>query len=418
MGNAPMSGKSKKQKSVTEVKIPDEFEDAFGALGDATEQLTGRALSTPYRTVGFTPAQNQALSIARNTGVDPALNQAARLFGNNQGIQGLRGINIGAERSGALTPLRNFNSDELRRLDFDALKGFRPNALQGLTFDQLEATARGDNLDVANNPFLQEALANAQRITTERFTRDVQPALAAQFGGGFGLTGSSSINAQRRAAEDLSRTLGEQATSTFADQFNRERQLQEAASSQLGQLGLSRAQGIDQLGFNRASELGQLGLQRGSQIDANQLARGQSLGQLGLGFTQAGIQRGANLGQLQNQQAQGISSIGQARQAQKLRQAGILGSLGEQQRAIRERSLNAPLDEQIRRLQGIGGIIGLSQGQQTTAGGGGGSQAGGVLGGALSGAGLGAAVGSAVPGVGTLFGAGIGALGGGLFGAL
>lgn len=373
------------KKSFLQLTPRQRRQQGLGSIGNADTGIERGVLESTFNTGGFTPFTSddkRAFSLARGlSGSDRAIGQAGNIFSNNQGASGLNAIDIGRRQEGAQTALSNFDSQALRGLDF-----------QGL-----EATARGDFLDVANNPFLGRALDDAQRRTTDRFTQDVQPALASQFGGGFGLTGSGSINAQRRAAEDLSRSLSEQATSTFANQFNRERGFQESARSQLGQLGLSRAQGID----------------------ANQLSRANSLGQLGLGFTQADIQRGTNLGNIQNQQGQGLLQTGQARRGQETQRIGLLNSIGQQQRQAaqdlfnrQQAVFNAPIDEQTRRLNNAAGILGVSNGLGSTTtiqgGGGGGGGAGGALGGALTGGALGSAFGP--------LGGGIGAIGGGLLG--
>lgn len=405
-------GKSKKQKTTTTVSPPEEFRGAFGALGDISESLIGDVVSKPRQIPGFTGAQQKALSLTQGlSGSDPALGQAAGLFRNNPGVGLLKGIDIGQQRRQAINPLQQFSPDALRGVTFGALKGFDSGALKGLDFNQLKQTAGGEFLDVANQPFLAQALEDAQRRTTERFTQDVQPALAAQFGGGFGLTGSASIRAQTRAAEDLSRALSEQATSTFADQYTRERGLQEQARGLFSQLQLNRAGQIDQNALSRAQNLGQLQLGRAGQVDELGLSRASQLGQLGLGFTQADISRGANVGQLQNQAAAGLAGVGGQRRAQQAQRIGLLGSIGEQQRALQERQLN-PIDDTISRLQGIGGIIGLGSPFNTTqasAGGGGGGGLTGALGGALSGGALGSQFGP--------LGIGIGAIGGGILGA-
>lgn len=439
--------------SSTSNKPPKQLRGAFDQLGQSTEDLTGLInrrpsylslkadsrvqglnnmlakygsggldrglLETTFATGGFTPftADDQrAFSLARGlSGSDPALQEALGLYRSNSGIGALEGIDIGRNRTNATQALRDYNSDALQGLNFRALENYAPTALRNLDFDQLEATARGDFLDVANNPFLSDALANAQRQTTEAFQRDVQPALAAQFGGGFGLTGSSSINAQRRAAEDLSRSLSEQATSTYAGQYNIERALQEQAAAQLGQLGLGRATNLDSLRLDRAGQLGQLGLSRAQGIDANLLNRATALGDLGLGFTNAAIDRGSSLANAELAQAQGIAGVGEARRAQELQRIGLLNSIGAQQRqsaadffGATQNRYDAQVNDQLARLQGISSIInGTPFGTQTQ--GGGGSRASGIVGGAATGAAAGAAFGP--------YGALIGGVGGGLLGA-
>lgn len=392
-----MSSGGSKQKSTTENRPAKEFEGAFSALGAQAEDLIGdvrnrnsfvgssgklrnrhldsitarnggfsgldqRLLEQTFDTGGYTGFTADDLDAFNRTrqldGANPLLGQAANRFKKNTGIDALGALDVNGQRDASL------------------------RALQGLDFDQLQQTARGDFLDVSNNPFLSDALDNAQRRTTDAFKRDVQPALAAQFGGGFGLSGSSSINAQRRAAEDLSRALSEQATGTYADQYNRERGFMEQARSQLGQLGLERA--------------------------------GQ-LGQLGLGFTNAGIDRGTALASGQLQQAQGIADVGVQQRQQELEHINLLGQQGAQQRQsardlfdTRANAYDARIDDQIGRLQGIAGIVGAGGGGgggSVTGPGQGGSRASGILGGALAGGSAGFALGGPFGGV---LGAGIG----------
>jgi hypothetical protein len=403
------------------------------------------AFNTTLSTGGFVPfnaddlrAQNQGRSLAG--GVDPALGQAGNIFQNNAGVGALQGINIGNERNRALAPLQAFESQALKGFTPRELQQFSPSELQALAFRDLQAssnpafgrlqeTSRGEFLDFEQNPYLRDAINAAQQPVIERFTQDIQPALVGQFGGGFGLGGSASINAQRRAALDLNRALSEQSTQAYAQQYDAERARQEQATqflgqldlsraSQLGQLQLGRAQGIDSAQLARAQALGQLGFNRASQLDANQLARATSLGDLGLGFTNAGISRGSALGSLENQRAQGLLGVGQERRSQELGNINLLSSIGQQQRAQQANlfdtiagARDAQIDDPIRRLGQISQIIGANPGGTTTqnTSAAGRNQLTGALGGAATGGALGFGVGG-VPG--SLIGAGLGGLGG------
>ena len=343
--------------------------------------IDDKLLRTTFGTggfAGFTEDDLEAFASTRGLSPsDPALSQAAGLFGNNAGSQYLQNIDLGSQQNGALSPLRSFDSF----------------AQQGLNFQGLQDVASGKYLDVANNPHLSDALANAQRQTTENYSQNVAPALASQFGGGFGLTGSASINAQRRAAEDLNRSLSEQATSTYANQYNLERGHQEGARSLLNQLQLQRAQGID----------------------SNRLSRAQGIADTHLGFSNANIGLGSSLGNLQNQSAQGIANIGAQRRAQELQRISALNQAGQQQRQaaldlfnVRERAINAPFDQKVDDLGRIGGLLGAGApfaGAQV-----GGQQQGSRLGNAIGGAASGAAAGSVFGVPGAIIGGGLGGI--------
>ncbi len=406
---------------------PDEFQDAFAELGNRSEEViedtrtqqsfankpglgnlggrlagaSGRRTFNNFGVAGFNKDNNAAFAATRALSPNDALvDQAGRAFGNNQGINSLQRLNIGQQKANSLGALNRFSPAALRGLDFKGL-----NSVGGLAgIQSLQDISAGKNLAVDQNPFLKDALAAAQRQTTENFTTNVQPALAAQFGGGFGLSGSSSKNAQRLAAQNLNRDLGEQATQVFADQFSRERQAQDAASQFLGGLDLNRAQGLAGLRLDRAG-----------QIDQSRLSRAGQLGQLGLGFSGQQIQRGQTLGQLGLEQAKGLGATGQLRRQQQLGQINARNQIGNQRRDFEERLFqaqqqrhNQPLDERIARLQNIGSIIGTNP---VGAGGGPGkpSKAAGAAGGAAAGAALGSSV---YPGYGTA----IGAVAGGAYG--
>ncbi len=407
---------------------PEEFQDAFAELGNRSEEViedtrtkqsfaergdlgrlggrlagpSGRRTFANYGVAGFNRDNLRAQALTRGLrGNDPLVDQAGRAFANNQGINSLQRLNIGQQKGNSLASLSKFSPSALRGLDFQGLN--RVGGLAGI--QSLQDVSAGKNLAVDQNPFLKDALAAAQRQTTENFTQNVQPALASQFGGGFGLTGSASINAQRRAATDLNRDLGEQATQVYADQFARERQAQDAASQFLGGLDLNRAQGLAGLRLDRAG-----------QIDQSRLSRAGQLGQLGLGFSGQQIQRGQALGQLGLEQAKGLGATGDLRRKQRFGQINALNQIGNQRRDFeeklfqaQERRHNQPLDERIGRLQNIGSILGTNP---VGAGGGAGagpSKAAGALGGAATGASLGFTVGGP-------YGAAIGGIGGGALG--
>lgn len=471
-------GGSKNQETTTRTEVPRQLSRAFNQIGVGTGEVLDRvrseptfaasspgqrvafgggfelgnipgfdqnAFNTTLRTGGFVPfnqddlrAQSAGRRLA-GSGVDPALGQAGNIFRNNAGVGALRGINVGNERTRALAALQSFESSALKNFTPQELQDFSPSELKQLAFRDLQAssnpayaqlldTSRGEFLDFDQNPYLREAIEAAQQPVIERFTQDIQPALVGQFGGGFGLGGSASINAQRRAALDVNRALSEQSVQAYAQQYDAERARQEAATqflgqldlsraSQLGQLQLGRAQGIDSAQLARAQSLGQLGFNRASQLDANRLARATSLGDLGLGFTNAAISRGSALGSLENQRAQGLLGVGQERRSQQIGNINLLSSIGQQQRAqqanafdVLERGFNAPIDDELARLALGSQIIGVNPGGTTTQSS---SAAGrnrltGALGGATTGASIGAAGGPYGAGIGALIGGGLG----------
>lgn len=423
-------------------RIGNRFVDISGGIPGLDRNSFNTTLATGGF-VPFTPDDLRAQSAGRRLagGVDPALGQAGNIFRNNAGVGALRGINVGNERSRALGALQSFESSALKNFTPRELEAFSPQELRALAFEDLQAssnpayrqlsnTSRGEFLDFDQNPYLRDAINAAQQPVIERFTQDIQPALVGQFGGGFGLGGSASINAQRRAALDLNRALSEQSTQAYAQQYDAERQRQEAATqflgqldlsraSQLGQLQLGRAQGIDSASLARAQSLGQLGFNQASQIDANRLARATSLGDLGLGFTNAAISRGSALGSLENQRAQGLLGVGQERRSQQLGNINLLSSIGQQQRAQQanlfdtiQSTQDAKINDPINRLAALSQIIGTNPGGTTTQSGSaaGRNQLTGALGGAAVGGALGAPFGPV--------GIGVGALAGGTFGYL
>lgn len=491
---------------------------ANALTGGRALQIGGPGFATTLQTGGFTPfnpddiqAQSLARQIARAP--DPSLGQAQRLFQNNAGVSALRGINIGQLQQNATAALRGFSPSALQNANFGALQNFQPTALQNANFgalrgqnfgalrgfnsaalrgfrpsqlaalrfgglgnirsnaafQQLQKTSQGGFL--RGNPFLTQALAAAQQPVTQNFTTRIQPALAAQFGGGFGVGGSAAINAQRLAAQDLNRQFANQAAQVAFQNFNAERARQEAATQFLGQLDQSRALGLGQLQLGQASQLANIGLQRAQGLDSNALARAQSLGQLGLqratslgqlqlgraqSLGQLGLQRASNLGQLQlgraqslgelglsrakalaqsgldftnsrvtrgkaignlqNTQAQGLLDVGTQRRAQQVQAQQLLSQIGAQRRAQQaqlfnalNQTANAPVSTRLARLQGVSSILGSPSGVSPSQIAPGRNRLSGALGGGVAGAGAGFALGG-VPGA--IIGGGLGVLGG------
>lgn len=413
------------------------------------------------RSGGFAPLNQQQQSAINQfrglSGGDAAFNSAIQALNDRGGINALRGINVGSQQRQAESALRGLNFSALNAsntgrnlgaFDIGSEQEAALAALQNASrfFNLLESedpnarflreTGSGAFLGPDSNPFLRDAVEAAQRPVIDEFTRRIQPQLASQFGGGFGVGGSAAINAQRLAANDLTRNLSDSATRTFAANFEAERQRQEAANqflsnlrfqrgSALGQLGLQQAQSLadTRLGFtgqelSRRTSLDNLLAQQARARVQGQLDRAQSLAQSGLGFTQAGIQRGIGLQNAINQRGATLAQIGTARGNQRLAAAeGLLrgGTLQQQNdllaAEVAARQFNAKRNSDLVQLQLAAPLVG---GGTTIGAGAGGSRASGAIGGALGGAATGAALGSVVPGLGTV----TGAIGGGVLGGL
>lgn len=192
---------------------------------------------------------------------------------------------------------------------------------------QLEAAARGDF--VGANPYLDQMADAAAARTTEQFTDSVMPGINATFGAA-GRTGSGlQSEALTDAAGELGDTLSRQNANIYGNAYAQERQAQDAAAGQLGQLGLAGGRlGLDAAGLgaqvyegDAARRLGAAGL--GADItgaqNADQLSRSQSaldtyLAERGLG--QQANQFGASNALAQNTLAADLYNQGQDRQLQ------------------------------------------------------------------------------------------------------
>jgi hypothetical protein len=355
-----------------------------GSLRQRGSVLGGAGGASTFGRFGvsdFTSDNKRAFNLTRRlSGSDDAINQAIQAYGNNAGIEGLGNVNVQGNQASSERALQNFQPTALRNLSFDDLQSLESNP----AYAQLLATSQGQNLDAANNPYFAENLANEQQRQIEQYQQQVVPTLASQFGGGFGLGGSASINAQRMTAEDLNRSLAESGTAAYADLFNQERGRQEAATQYLGGLDL-----------DRASNLAGFDLSRAGEIDNMRLSRAGQLGELGLGFSGQQLEQQNALGGLINNQAAGLSAAGQARRAQELQRIEAMNNIGNQQMArnealfgAAEQQFNGSLDERIARLMNVSSILGQSPGSGM-GGGGGSSAAAGALGGAATGAAMG-----------------------------
>lgn len=105
-----------------------------------------------------------------------------------------------------------------------------------------QATAAGDYLNPASNPYLASTIDYAQRPIREAFTSDVLPNIGAK-GYTEGAYGSPQMqNLQLRAARDFERALGDVSSNIAGQNYARERELQLASPSLISQgLGLSTA---------------------------------------------------------------------------------------------------------------------------------------------------------------------------------
>jgi hypothetical protein len=372
---------------VSEINSTRSFTDLpKGSLRQRGAVLGGKSAADTFNRFGvadFTADNNRAFNLTRGlSGSDQALNQAINAYSNNAGIQGLGDVNVLGNQANASRALEGFSPTALRNLSFDDLQSLESNP----AYQQLLATSGGENLDAANNPYFAENLANEQQRQIEQYQQQVAPTLASQFGGGFGLTGSASMNAQRMAAEDLNRSLAESGTAAYADLFNQERGRQEQATQFLGGLEM-----------DRASQLAGFDLSRAGQIDDQRLQRAGALGDLGLGFSGQQLDQQGALGGLINDQAAGLSAAGQARRGQEFQRIDALNNIGNQQMArdealfgAAEQQFTGNLDDRLARYEQLSRILGQNQ---TAGGGGGGSKTGGAIGGAATGAAAGSAFG-------------------------
>lgn len=332
--------------------------------------------------VPLTGDQNRAISSFRGLQAgDAGFGRAENAFENNRGINQLGGINYGQLQSGAEAGLQNFDPTAQRGVDFNALQQQDPSN------QYLRQVGAGEFLTPDSNPFLRGSIEAAQRPVLDAYQQRIAPQLAAQFGGGFGVGGSASMNAQRLAAEGVSRNLSDSATQAYASAYARERGLMDNANQFLsGQQ------------VQRGTALGQLQLGRAQGIDQSRLERGQSLAQSGLGFTNARVTGGSALADASNARAAGLSQNAAARGSQRLAAAqGLLaGGTLEQQTLERGADLaRQQYDTQENRdliqLQLASGLVGNNpvplQGasRNRLAGAAGGALSGGATGASMSG---------------------------------
>lgn len=309
-------------------------DDIFGS--DVSPALRDAVASGGY--VGLTGAQRQAIgSFQGLQGGDAGFGRAERAFENNRGINQLGGINYGGLQSGAERALQGY--------DPQALRQFQPNAQSAVNFNELQRqdpsnqylrqVGSGEFLTPDSNPFLRGSIEAAQRPVLDAFQQRIQPGLAAQFGGGFGVGGSASMNAQRLAAEGVTRNLSDSATRAYAGAYAQERGLMDNANQFLSNQQLQRGQSLGQLQLGRAQGIDASRFARAQGIDASRLSRAQGLAQSGLGFANARVAGGSALANASNARAAGLSQNAAARGAQRLAAAqGLLAGGTLEQRTL------------------------------------------------------------------------------------
>ena len=303
------------QANIDPNQIAQRASQAAGNVGRAQQFLTA----------GGQPTSLNAASQFAGSALNP-------FTGALQGATGYRSLGeanqtIGGPSEGALPASQQFVSQ--------ALAGGPQNAGQALALGQgaispeaagqLGATASGQFL--GSNPYLDDVFQNAASRVTERFSEDVLPSIAAQFGAA-GRTGSGAqALTTGRASGELTDSLGQLASSIYAPAYEAERGRQTQAAGQLGQLGVAGGQlGADLLGRQQGiAGLGGDLYSRQNQAELGRLGQATNLylGERGLG--QQAAQAGGQLGLGGAGLAADLYNRGQSRQ---LQAGGALGDLG------------------------------------------------------------------------------------------
>ncbi len=149
-------------------------------------------------------------------------------------------------------------------------------ANNNLGLSQLGRTAGGTYLDPATNPYMAQMVQTAMDPVTRNYQTSVAPSLDAQastagrYGSGshLGIGGTVST-----AEQNLGKSLSDLSGNLYGQQFARERQAQDAAAQQYGQL------------YNSGLGLGMTGLQNAAnmqQAAGNMFLAGQDRAQTGL----------------------------------------------------------------------------------------------------------------------------------------
>ncbi len=144
------------------------------------------------------------------------------------------------------------------------------STLPGATQNALQQTAQGDYLN--GNPYLDQQFGRAAQQVTDTFNRDISPGIAAQFSKAGRVGSDAQGNVLQNAAGQVSDSLAGLSNDIYGGNYQRERDRQLSAASQLG--NLSQAQ--QYLGANVFNQLQGNNL-AAAGIDAG--VYGQQLGQ-------------------------------------------------------------------------------------------------------------------------------------------
>lgn len=262
-----------------------------------------------------------------------------------------------------------------------------------------------------SNPYIDQMVQSAQRPVIDNFQRAIAPSLASQFSMA-GRTGSGAHTAAfGTAADSLGRQLGDISTNIYGTTYENERNRQQAAATQLANMSEAEKAQMLQGAQGQLSALGQLSGQ--NQFDRTQQMRGAE-DLTGAYQNERGLQQNASLAAPGFAQARTgmdydaiakLLGVGQYRQGQE--QQGIDADKARFDYGQQLPGMNLQMLNQI--LQG-----GMSLNGSTTSGKSGLDRN--PFNSGLGGAAMGASIGNIFPGIGTALGAGIGGIGGLLFG--
>jgi hypothetical protein len=316
-------GKGSKTQVINENKLLAPEGAAF--LRDAVApSLTGR-LSNPFTpgTVGQNEATKGAASIFGGNALIPQFGQSSAALNAID----FSGLNSGADA------LRNFDGTQQTADTLAALQGFagQDQGANSQVNPLLLEAAQGRFLTQGGgNPFLEDFIAQQQRLTTESFNESVLPSIASQFSGAGGFNSSTRGAVTAQAARDLQRTLADQGTQIGFNVYEAERGRQVEAQQILGQ--------IEQQNLQRQLESLGLASDQATTLSGQRLQglQGALQGQLGIGGLQ--VQR-ANVF---SQQAQAEAA------AQQARAQGLLSVGAQNEQRELENVLNRLRAEQLR----------------------------------------------------------------------
>jgi hypothetical protein len=235
-------------------------------------------------------------------------------LGYTFGLQNLGDIGAGSQLGTTM------GLDELQRIGSGANVG-QTNGTQGL-----EAIAGGSMLN--KNPYIDEMYANASRGVGQQFANNVMPGIASMFAGS-GRYGSEAMQSGMSDAQNnYGDTLNRLGTDIYGQNYANERQLQQSALNQLGQLGIAergqQLQGLNSLGQFSQNEKAQ---QIQSLISSGQLSQNERQQMLQALQTLTGNQL---QGQSLRNQALGEMSTAHGRErAMQMQAAGMAPALAQ-----------------------------------------------------------------------------------------